>query len=81
MAASKFGNLRLKQDTINYLKRLKLAFEIADGGAPMTNDDFIAKLVEAVQEGNKPIWEAFNELNKTIDCLGRKLAEERKRLR
>ena len=79
MAAGKFGNLRLKQDTINNLKRLKLAYEIAEGGMPMTNDDFIAKLVEAVREGNKPIWEAFNELNKTIDSLGRKIAEERKK--
>lgn len=67
--AAKFGNLRLKQDTINNLKPLKMAFEIADGGAPMTNDDFIAKLVEAVQEGNKPVWDAYTKLLETLDAI------------
>lgn len=75
--SNKFGNYRLKQDTINELKRLKMAFEIANGGSTMSNDDFVVKMVQAVQEGNKPVWNAYEELTKTINILSQRIAEEK----
>ena len=76
--ANTFGALRLKKDTIGYLKRLKMAFEIVhNGNAPYTNDDFIMKLAATVEQGDAAVWKAFGELNDAIDSLMRKAYEEK----
>ena len=78
--ANTFGALRLKKDTIGYLKRLKMAFEIVhNGNAPYTNDDFIMKMAGAVEQGDDAVWKTFCELNATLDALMKKAYEERRR--
>ena len=75
--ANNYGALRLKKDTIGYLKRLKMAFEIVhNGSAPYTNDDFIMKMAATVEQGDASVWKAFGELNKALDLIMEKAYQE-----
>ncbi len=58
---SAFGSLRLKWDTLERMKHLKIAFE-GTYGKEMTNDEFVGQLIAAVEEGDMAVWERFCEI-------------------
>lgn len=58
---SAFGSLRLKWDTLERMKHLKIAFE-STYGKEMTNDEFVGQLIAAVEEGDMAVWARFCEI-------------------
>lgn len=56
-----FGALRLKNGTLERMKRLKIAFE-STYGKEMTNDEFVGELIAAVEEGDMAVWARFCEI-------------------
>ena len=58
---TKFGNFRLRQENIEKLKDLRLAFE-SSYARRMTNDEFIEKLIASVEGSEPAVWEAFGKI-------------------
>ena len=56
-----FSAFRLKKTTVDDLQTLKRAFEITHA-QPLSNDYFIAKLMECVKEKDKAVWDTYSEL-------------------
>ena len=56
-----YGSLRLSKATIESLKDLHLAFEVAYL-RPLSNDLFIQKLIDTVKQGDPTVWEAYQEI-------------------
>lgn len=56
-----YGSLRLSKETIESLKDLHLAFEVAYL-RPLSNDLFIQKLIDTVKQGDPTVWEAYQEI-------------------
>lgn len=56
-----YGSLRLGKATIESLKDLHLAFEVAYL-RPLSNDLFIQKLIDTVKQGDPIVWEAYQEI-------------------
>jgi len=55
---TKYGNFRLRQEIIEKLKDMRLAFE-SSYGRRMTNDEFIEKLIASVEGSEPAVWEAY----------------------
>lgn len=53
-----FGTIRLKNDTIEYLKALKDAFEVSYG-TKLTMDEFMRRMADTVNGGDNRVWEVF----------------------
>jgi hypothetical protein len=64
---NKFGALRIKEDTLDFLRDLKEAFEITYGQT-LTNDDFVKKMAASVEDGDVAVWEMY--------CLRQQQKEE-----
>lgn len=71
MVKEEFGNYRLKKSTLEYLRRMKKAFELSYG-VDLTNDDFIHKMAASVEEDDVAVWDIFCELDQTMDRLAAK---------
>ena len=56
-----YGSLRLSKETIESLKDLHLAFEVAYL-RPLSNDLFIQRLIDTVRQGDPTVWEAYQEI-------------------
>lgn len=56
-----YGSLRLSKETIESLKDLHLAFEVAYL-RPLSNDLFIQKLIDTVEQSHPTVWEAYQEI-------------------
>lgn len=56
-----YGSLRLSKATIESLKDLHLAFEVAYL-KPLSNDLFIQKLIDTVKQGDPTVWVAYQEV-------------------
>ena len=56
-----YGSLRLGKATIESLKDLHLAFEVAYL-RPLSNDLFIQRLIDTVRQGDPTVWEAYQEI-------------------
>lgn len=63
----RYGNLRLKKDTIDTLRELKDAYTICYG-KPFTFDGVVRQMVSSVEDGDIAVWEIF--------CLRRQQKEE-----
>lgn len=68
-----YGSLRLKPETIEFLKELREAFE-ASYGKKFTMDEFIRQMAASVEEGDPGVWELYclkvsqkEELEKKIE--------------
>lgn len=55
---TEYGALRLKKDTIEYLKDAKLAFE-SSYLQRFTFDEFARRLVACVEDAEPAVWEAL----------------------
>ena len=55
---SKYGSLRLKEDTLEFLHYLKEAYEITYS-KPFTNDAFIRQMTASIEAGDPAVWEMF----------------------
>ncbi len=53
-----YGALRLKKDTIECLKDVKLAFE-SSYLQRFTYDEFVRKLVECIEDAEPAVWETY----------------------
>lgn len=56
-----YGSLRLGKATIESLKDLHLAFEVAYL-KPLSNDLFIQRLIDTVKQGDPTVWKAYQEI-------------------
>ena len=56
-----FRSLRLKKETLDRLRELKVAFE-ASRLESMTNDVFIDNLIRVVRSGAPEVWEAYMKI-------------------
>ena len=56
-----FRSLRLKKETLDRLRELKVAFE-ASRLESMTNDVFIDNLIGVVRGGAPEVWEAYMKI-------------------
>ena len=56
-----FRSLRLKKETLDRLRELKVAFE-ASRLESMTNDVFIDNLIGVVRSGASEVWEAYMKI-------------------
>ena len=70
----KYGSLRLKEDTIAFLRNLKDAFEICYGH-PFTYDGFIRQLSASLEAGDPAVWEMYCLRDMQRDEAVRKAAE------
>lgn len=64
---TKYGSLRLKEDTLDYLRDLKEAYELTYGH-PFTYDEFVRAMTDSIDDGDPAVWEMF--------CLRRQQKEE-----
>jgi len=72
-----FGTIRLKNDTIEYLKALKDAFE-AFYGKKFTMDEFIRQMADSINGGDKGVWEVFCIQQAQKEELKAKIQESKK---
>ena len=78
MGTEEYGSYRLKKSTIEYLRRMKMAFELSYA-KDFTNDDFIKQMAASVEDGDVAVWEIFCDLSQTMDRLEAKGKEGRGR--
>ena len=72
-----FGNYRLKKETIDFLKRMKQAFEVTYN-KPFTNDEFIKQMAASVEEGDVAVWEMYATIEQQKEELEQKAETIRK---
>lgn len=63
-------SLCVKKETLNYLKRMKLAFEMTYN-QPFSVDDFLMQMAAAVEDGDCAVWETFCQVEETIDKISK----------
>lgn len=68
MGKEEYGNYRLRKSTIEFLRRMKMAFELSYE-KDFTNDEFIKQMAASVEDGDVGVWEIFCELDATMDRL------------
>lgn len=56
-----YGSLRLSKATIESLKDLHLAFEVAYLHQ-FSNDQFIQKMIDCIEDGDPAVWDAYLEI-------------------
>lgn len=74
---SKYGTFRLKKETIEYLQRMKQAFEMCYG-KPFSNDGFIMQMAKSVEDGDEGVWETFCELTEELDAIKQRARDRMK---
>lgn len=74
---SDYGTLRIKPETIEFLKELKEAFD-ASYGKKFTMDEFIKQMAAAVEDGDPGVWEIYCTQQAQKDELRAKIAESQK---
>lgn len=67
---TKYGNFRLRQENIDRLKDMRLAFESCYAHR-MTNDEFIDKLIASVEGSEPAVWDKYCSIvdNGNIDGI------------
>lgn len=55
---NKYKALRLREETLDKLRIMKRAFEIAYR-KDFTNDDFISQMAASVEDGDPAVWEFY----------------------
>jgi len=53
-----YGSLRIKTETIEFLKEMKEAFEDSYQ-KKFTMDEFIRQMAASVEDGNQGVWEIY----------------------
>lgn len=71
MVKEEFGNYRLKKSTLEFLRRMKMAFELSYE-KEFTNDEFVRQMAASVEDGDVAVWDIFCELDQTMDRLAAK---------
>lgn len=74
--SNEYGAFRLKKETVEYLRTMKLAFELSYG-KDFSNDEFILQMAASVEDGDVAVWEAFCELNEKFEELKEKAKKHR----
>ena len=77
VTAADYGALRLKKDTLEFLKDMKEAFE-ASYEKHFTKDEFIRQMAASVEAGDPAVWEVFCTLQLQKDELREKVAATKK---
>lgn len=72
-----FGTLRLKRDTIEFLKEMKQAFD-ASYGKKFTMDEYVRQMAAAVEDGDPGVWEIYCTQQAQKNELRAKIAESQK---
>lgn len=79
---SDYGTLRIKPETIEFLKELKDAFD-ASYGKRFTMDEFVRQMAAAIEDGDPGVWEIYctqqaqkEELKKKVEA-SRKMREKK----
>ena len=66
-----YGALRLKRDTIEFLKDMKDAFEDSYG-KKFTMDSFIRQMASAVEDGDPGVWDIYcTKQNQRIELMAK----------
>ena len=73
---TKYGSLRLQEETLDFLRMMKQAFELSYC-KKFTNDEFIKQMAASVEEGDVAVWEIFCELNAIMDEVKEKARQRR----
>ena len=76
---NEYGALRVKTDTVEFLKDLKAAFEVSYN-KKFTMDEFLRQMATSVEDGDPAAWEIYCTMQTQKDELKKK-AEEAQRLR
>ena len=71
---NEFGAFRLKKDTVEFLKDLKQAYELAYEET-FTNDEFIQQVAASVEEGDVAVWEIYCAIQQQKEELAAKTKE------
>lgn len=72
-----YGSLRIKTETIEFLKEMKEAFE-ASYQKRFTMDEFIRQMAASVEEGDQGVWEIYCIKQVQKDELKAKIEESQK---
>lgn len=79
---SGYGALRIKPETIEFLRGLKNAFD-ASYGKKFTMDEFVRQMAAAIEDGDPGVWEIYctqqaqkEELQQKVEA-SRKMREQR----
>lgn len=72
-----FGTIRLKKDTVDFLKDMKEAFE-ASYGSKFTMDGFIRQMAASVEAGDPGVWDVFCTIKAQKDELREKVEASQK---
>ena len=78
MATEDYGAIRLKKETIEFLKTLKQAFELSYGKS-FTNDEFIRQMAASVEDGDVAVWETYCEIEMKKDEIRERAREIREK--
>lgn len=73
---NEYGAFRLKNETLEFLRLMKQAFEL-NYGKTFTNDEFIRQMAASVEEGDVAVWETYCELDMKIEELKEKAKRRR----
>lgn len=73
---NEYGALRVKTDTVEFLKDLKAAYELSYG-SKFTMDEFLRQMAASVEDGDPAVWEIHCKMQTQKDELKR-IAEETK---
>lgn len=69
--AKEYGAYKLEKSTIEFLRRMKMAFELSYE-KEFTNDEFIRQMAASVEDGDLAVWEIYCELDQTMERLAAK---------
>lgn len=72
-----YGTLRLKRDTIEFLKEMKAAFEDSYQHH-FTMDEFIKQMAASVEEGDQGVWDIYCIKQAQKDELMAKIADSQR---
>ena len=72
-----FGTIRLKHDTVDFLKDMKEAFE-ASYGKKFTMDEFVHQMAASVEAGDPGVWDVFCTMQNQKDELQAKVEASQK---
>lgn len=78
MSKEEFGAFRLKKDTVEFLRKMKEAFELTYG-RELTNDEFIRQMAASVEAGDIAVWEAYCVIEAKQDEIIERVKEIREK--
>ncbi len=73
---NEYGAFRLKKDSVEFLQRMKQAFELSYG-KKYTNDEFIRQMAASVEEGDVGVWDIYCTLEQQKEELAAKVEKIR----